>query len=182
MDAFQPEVVHIPIHCAGKRAPCPHCGKKAHRKKVLQRQVRTIQYQKIAYLDITYGEYEARCGCCRYFRTSPPGVQPRAEYDNRVRQAVLDRILDDAMSVEGVLRAMQRDFCLDLSTGFVYDCLHQAVQSLDMAEHRQQVLARFSGTLCVDELHLGVYTLLLATDPLAGGQSRLAPGSPATKL
>jgi hypothetical protein len=29
------------------------------------------------------------------------------------------------------------------------------------------VLARFSGTLCVDELHLGRYTLLLATDPLA---------------
>jgi transposase-like protein len=29
------------------------------------------------------------------------------------------------------------------------------------------VLQRFSGTLCVDELHLGVYTLLLATDPLA---------------
>jgi hypothetical protein len=29
------------------------------------------------------------------------------------------------------------------------------------------VLQRFSGTLCVNELHLGVYTLLLATDPLA---------------
>jgi hypothetical protein len=29
------------------------------------------------------------------------------------------------------------------------------------------VLQRFSGTLCVDELHLGVSTLLLATDPLA---------------
>src|SRR5690349_13450764 len=29
------------------------------------------------------------------------------------------------------------------------------------------VLRRFSGTLCVDELHLGAYTLLLATDPLA---------------
>ncbi len=35
-----------------------------------------------------------------------------------------------------------------------------------LAEHRQQVLARFSGTLCVDELHLGKYTLLLATDPI----------------
>ena len=29
------------------------------------------------------------------------------------------------------------------------------------------VLERFSGTLCVDELHLGRFTLLLATDPLA---------------
>jgi len=31
----------------------------------------------------------------------------------------------------------------------------------------QQVLERFSGTLCVDELHLSKYTVLLATDPLA---------------
>ncbi len=35
-----------------------------------------------------------------------------------------------------------------------------------MAEHRRWVLERFSGTLCVDELHLGRHTLLLATDPL----------------
>ena len=38
---------------------------------------------------------------------------------------------------------------------------------LDMAAHRRTVLEHFSGTLCVDELHLGRFTLLLATDPLA---------------
>ena len=38
---------------------------------------------------------------------------------------------------------------------------------LNLAAHRRIVLQRFSPTLCVDELHLGVYTLLLATDPLA---------------
>ena len=35
-----------------------------------------------------------------------------------------------------------------------------------MAEHRRKVLDLFSGTLCVDELHLGRFILLLATDPL----------------
>jgi len=35
-----------------------------------------------------------------------------------------------------------------------------------MAEYRRWTLANFSGTLCIDELHLGRYTLLLATDPL----------------
>jgi hypothetical protein len=38
--------------------------------------------------------------------------------------------------------------------------------SIDLAEHRRWVLDRFRGTLCVDELHLGRSTLLLATDPL----------------
>src|SRR5260370_36298782 len=36
-----------------------------------------------------------------------------------------------------------------------------------MAAHRRKVLAHFSGTLFVDELHLGRFTLLLATDPLS---------------
>jgi transposase len=45
--------------------------------------------------------------------------------------------------------------------------LQAAAAELDMAAHRAQVLRCFSGTLCVDELHLGQYTLLLATDPLS---------------
>jgi len=45
--------------------------------------------------------------------------------------------------------------------------LHRETARLDMAEYRHWALEQFSGTLCVDELHLGRYTLLLATDPLA---------------
>ena len=166
MDANAPTVVYIPVSCAPLKAPCPHCGKLAKRVRTGEREVRTIAYRQIAYLRITYGEYEPRCRCCRSFRTSPDEVMPRCQYDNKVRQAVLDRILDDALNVEATLRSLKRDFHLDLSTGFVYDCLHDAVARLQMSEHRQQVLAVFSGTLCVDELHLGKYTLLLATDPL----------------
>ncbi len=36
-----------------------------------------------------------------------------------------------------------------------------------MAAHRRHGPGRFGGTLCVDELHLGRFTLLLATDPLS---------------
>jgi hypothetical protein len=54
-----------------------------------------------------------------------------------------------------------------LSVGFVYDCLHDMLHRTEMAEHRKMVLELFSGTLCVDEIHLGRYTLLLATDPLS---------------
>jgi Transposase len=166
MEIVHPHVDTIPVRCCPKKAPCPTCGKLAPRKDVHHRMVRTIAYKKVVFLEITYGEYRARCGCCTTFRTTPPGVEPRALYDNKVREAVLDRILDDGMSVERVIDSMRRDFLLDLSLGFVYDCLHHEVQHLDMADHRRWVLERFSGTLCVDELHLGRYTLLLATDPL----------------
>jgi len=108
----------------------------------------------------------ARCPCRKTFCTTPPDVEPKARYDNAVRRAVLDRILDDGLSVERVIASMRRDFLLDLSDGFVYDCLDWQARRLDLADHRRWVLDRFSGTLGIDELHLGKKTLLLATDPL----------------
>lgn len=165
MDAKAPERV-IAVRCAPKKAPCPSCGKLGRRKRTHQRDVRTIAYKEIAILRITYGEYESRCDCCKSFRTHPDDVLPKAKYDNKVREAVLEGILEDQLNVEAVRRRMQRDFLLDLSTGFVYDCLHDAARQLDLAQHRQEVLARFSGVLCIDELHLGKFTLLLATDPV----------------
>ncbi|MBI3821272.1 MAG: hypothetical protein HY289_01175 [Planctomycetes bacterium] len=57
------------------------------------------------------------------------------------------------MNVEATLHNLQRDFLLDLSSGFVYDCLFDAAAALDMAEHRHKVIERFRGVLCVDEIH-----------------------------
>jgi transposase-like protein len=166
METVSPHVRTIPVRCAPSKAPCPTCGTLGRRKATHNRRVRTIAYKRVVYLDVTYGEYRARCRCCKTFRTTPPGVEPKAHYDNTVRQAVLDRILDDGMSAERVIASMRRDFYLDLSDGFVYDCLDWQAKRLDLADHRRWVLDRFSGTLCVDELHLGRTTLLLATDPL----------------
>ena len=166
MEIKPPHVRTIPLKYAPGQAPCPTCGKLGTRKDILHRQVRSIAYKQVVYLDLTSGEDRTRCDCCTTFRTTPPGVDPRALYDNKVPEAVLDRILEDGMSVERVLHAMHRDFFLDLSDGFVSDCLDHEARRLDMADHRRFVLERFRGTLCVDELHLGRSTLLLATDPL----------------
>jgi Transposase len=168
MGTDTPTTVFIPAHCAPKKAPCPKCGKKGRRKRELPpRLVRTVAFKKIAYLKITCGEYQARCGCCKTFRSTPEGVLPRAQYDNKVRDLVLDRILKDGMNIEQTIESLQREFLLDLSTGFIYDVLHSRTQELDMSEHRRMVLEQFSGTVCIDELHLGSFTLLLATDPLS---------------
>jgi Transposase len=167
MGTEAPTSIVIPVHCAPKKAPCPDCGKRGRRKRTLTRIVRTVAYQAVAVLEVTYGEYAARCGCCTTFRNSPEGVPPKAKYDNKVRDLVLDRLLKDGMSVERALASIRREFLLDLSTGFVYGVLRDRAAELDMAAHRRMVLDRFSGTLCVDELHLGRFTLLLATDPLA---------------
>ena len=151
---------------APKHAPCPHCGTPGVRKQTRTRTVRALAYRSILILKVTTAEYRAACGCCRTFRTHLEGVEPKAQYTNAVREAVLDRLLEDRMSVERLQAALRRDFLLDLSAGFVYDCLRWKVAQLDLAAHRAWTVEHFSGTLCVDELHLGRYTLLLATDPL----------------
>ena len=145
MGTGAPTLVVIPVHGAPKKAPCPRCGKLGRRKRTFTRRVRTVAFKNVAYLEITCGEYAARCGCRKTFRNSPEGVLPRAAYDNKVRDLVLDRVLQDGMSVERTLESLKREFLLDLSTGFVYDVLRDQAGRLDIAAHRRKVLGNTAG-------------------------------------
>jgi hypothetical protein len=164
MDAARVRVLRQ--SCAPKSFPCPQCGTPGRRKDTHTRSVRDIAFGEIALIEVTVGEYRAACDCCKTFRSHVEGIEPRAEYTNRVRDAVIDRLLDDGMSLHRLQQAMRRDFLLDLSDGFLYDCLDWKVRQTDMPGYRRWTLDNFSGTLCIDELHLGHRTLLLATDPL----------------
>jgi len=164
MDAARVRVLRQ--SCAPKSFPCPRCGQIGHRKDTHTRLIRDIAFREVAIIELTVGEYRATCSCCKSFRSQVPGIEPRAEYTNRVRDAVIDRLLDDGMSLHRLQQSLQRDFLLNLSDGFLYDCLDWKVRQTDMPGYRQWTLDNFSGTLCVDELHLGHRTLLLATDPL----------------
>lgn len=155
------------IHCAPKHAPCPRCGLLGVRKRTLDRQVRSIAYRRLAFLHVFYGEYDALCDCCKSFRNHPTEILPRVDYDIAVRHAVLDRLLEDGLNVERTRVAMKRDFFLDLSTGFIYDCLDWQLRQINLPEQRRLGLEQFSGVLCIDELHLGKFIVLLATDPIA---------------
>jgi hypothetical protein len=79
----------------------------------------------------------------------------------------LDRILVDKPNFSTVQKAMKRDFYLELSTGFFYDCLEYAVRKFEGAEFRAKVLSEFSSNLRVDEIPLGHRVVLLASDLLA---------------
>src|SRR5205085_2899540 len=129
--------------------------------------VRSIAYLKVVWLQVFYAEYTARCSCRKYYRSCPPNVCPKADYDNLVREAVLNHILGDGLNVQRTLAAMKRDFLLELSTGFIYDCLEWGLTRLGQVEQRRSALKHQSGIICIDELHLGEHTLLLATDPIA---------------
>jgi hypothetical protein len=167
MDAIEPRVCVVKRFCAPNSFPCPHCGKRGRRVRTHTRPVRDIAYGEIRIVELTVGEYRARCSCCKTFRSHAEGIDARAQYTNRVREAVIDRLLDDSMSMERLHEALQRDFHLELSQGFLYDCLDWKVRQVDLPAYRRWTLENFSGTLNLDEIHLGHRTLLLATDPLS---------------
>jgi hypothetical protein len=166
MEAIDPRVRTIQQSCAPTTFPCPHCGKHGRRKDTHTRKVRDIAFGEILIIELTVGEYRARCSCCKTFRSQVEGIEPRAEYTNRVRDTVVSRLLEDGMSVRRMQESLHREFLLDLSDGFLYDCLDWKVRQTDMPAYRQWTIANFSGTLNIDELHLGQHTLLLATDPI----------------
>ena len=117
MGTDAPTIVFIPVHCAPKKAPCPKCGKLGKRKRTCTREVRTVAFKAVAYLKITYGEYKAQCECCTTSRNTPEGVLPKAHYDNKVRDLVLDRIIKDGMSIERILESLRREFLLNCPRG-----------------------------------------------------------------
>ncbi len=163
----QPGEKVVPVRCQPLHYPCPTCGQLGQRRHRYDRFVRSLAYGSVVWLHVFYAEYRARCGCRKYYRSCPPNVCPKADYDNLVREAVLNRILDDGLNVQRTLAAMRRDFLLPLSSGFVYDCLEWGLARLAHQDQRRRNARQCSGTVSIDELHLGEYTLLLCTDPIA---------------
>lgn len=163
----QPGDKVVPVRCQPATYPCPTCGQHGHRRHRYHRFVRSLAYGSVLWLHVFYAEYRARCSCRKYYRSCPPDVCPKADYDNLVRQAVLNRVLDDGLNVQRTLAAMKRDFRLELSSGFVYDCLDWGLACLRHGDQRRRNAKQSSGVVCIDELHLGEYTLLLCTDPLS---------------
>src|SRR5438874_3743204 len=92
MGTDAPTTITLPVDCAPKKAPCPTCGKHGRRKRKLPpRRVRTVAYKAVVYLEITCGEYQAKCVCCSTLRNTTEGVLLKALYDTNFTELVLVR-------------------------------------------------------------------------------------------
>lgn len=167
----QAQVIHAkPIiqtkRRAKKRHPCPTCGKKGWRKRIKSLLVRHLAHQVPAFWRIIVGVYAATCACTKFFTSTVEGVALRAGYTDAVRRKVVDLIVRDHLPLRKVQTHLKEDFALEVSVGFIYDCLNWAEAKIDKAAYWQWVLRNFSGVMCVDEVHDCGRTILVATDPL----------------
>ena len=166
METIGPHVRTIPVRCAPAKPPVPRAASLGNARPSTTAGSAPSPTSRSSSSTSPTASTGPVATAARHSAPPRRASNPGRCTTTRSVQAVLDRILEDGMSVERVIASMRRDFLLDLSDGFVYDCLDWQVRRLDLADHRRWVLDRFSGTLCVDELHLGQMTLLLATDPL----------------
>jgi hypothetical protein len=150
-----------------KYAPCPHCGKKGKRKRVLTRRVRHVAaLHRRSWIEAEVGVYQARCDCCKYFQAAIPGVPYRGRYSYEVRNTVANALIRDRMPYALVIGRMREDYGLTLSLGYIHACFLWAHEQIDREEHWKFVVSHFSGVLCIDEVHDSGRTILFATDPL----------------
>jgi transposase len=150
-----------------KYYPCPHCGQKGKRKRVLTRRVGHVAalYRR-SWIEAEVGVYQARCKCCQFFQAAIPGVPYRGRYSYEVRNTVANALIRDRMPYGVVIRRMQEDYGLTLSLGYIHACFLWAHNQIDREEHWDFVVSHFSGVLCLDEVHDSGRTILFATDPL----------------
>jgi len=101
MDAKAP-AKSIDVIYAPRKMRCPKCGILACRKRLRLRRVRSLSFKEELWLDVQHGEYIAKCSCCVSFRCCPLGISSKAKYDDKVRHAVLDRVLKDNLNLSTV--------------------------------------------------------------------------------
>jgi transposase-like protein len=151
----------------GSFSPCPTCGKRGRRAKIIERKVPHIALGHRAWIRGRVGVYEAKCTCCKYFQSPIPGVPKGGKYSLEVRNMVANSLVRDRLPYRKVQERMQEDFCLSLSIGYIHNCFIWAHEQIDTAERRAWAVANFSGVLCIDEVHDSGRVLLYATDPIS---------------
>ena len=150
-----------------KYYPCPQCGQKGKRKRVLTRRVRHVAVlYRCSWIEAEVGVYQARCDCCKYFQAAIPGVPYRGRYSYEVRNTVANALIRDRMPYGLVIKRLEEDYGLALSLGYIHACFLWAHEQIDSEAHWAFVVSHFSGVLCIDEVHDSGRPILFATDPL----------------
>lgn len=152
---------------APKYYKCPHCGVKARRVRKWTKTYRDIAYGREAYLWITYGAYECRHGCGKYFVGQTPWAPKRAKYTYAVRDAVINGLVRDRMSYLRLRRRMQEDHLVFLGLGTMFRWFNEAAEQPDFFRQFEEWSGKqFSGVVCIDEVYERKMRIFIATDCL----------------
>jgi transposase len=161
------------LRYGGAEAPCDRCGRPALRVWDVERTAIDLALDHPVLLLVEVSVHHC-AACAHYFRVQPPFLRPGTSYTTRVVAKAVASVYRDGMAIRRVSRRLAEDFWVQPSEAMIRHWCRAYTDGLDFAEaHQAEVIAEFSGVLCVDEVYHGELALLLAVDPAAPDGDRL---------
>ena len=138
---YVPHISHLGAHIEPRSnyrrfSACPTCGTTGQRVSAVERTVAHIALGRPAQMQARVGVYRARCGCCRYFQAPIPGIPPKGQYSDEVRNVVANSLVRDRLPDRMVQERMSEDFQLKVSLGYIHACFYWAYRQVNTEARR----------------------------------------------
>ena len=119
-----------------------------------------------------YREVRECLDCGKWLAPELDFVENSGRFTRRAKQKAITSVTEDGMPISRVPQRMWRDFHVRVAKSTVHDWVHaEAEADLGEAEYTQWVVARFSGVIGIDEVHVrdekgNKQYLVVAVDPI----------------
>jgi hypothetical protein len=169
---------HLPVQVVVvtpdySQTACPDCGGPTKCKRSYYIHPQDIDLERPTILQV-YREVRECCAptCKRRIAPELDFVAKGGRFTKRAKQKAIASVTEDGVPLERVPQRMWRDFHMRVVKSTVHEWVHaEAEADLGEAEYTQWVVARFSGVVGIDEVHLHdekgkKQYLVVAVDPI----------------
>lgn len=119
-----------------------------------------------------YREVRECLDCGKWFAPELDFVENSGRFTKRAKQKAIASVTEDGVPISRVPQRLWRDFHVRVAKSTVHDWVHEEAEAdLGEAEYTQWVVARFSGVVGIDEVHVrdekgNKQYLVVAVDPI----------------
>lgn len=152
---------------------CTTCGGPTKYKRSYHNHPQDINLEQPTILQVYREVRECRDPACKKrFAPELDFVDESARFTKRAKQKAIASVTEDGVPISRVPQRMWRDFQVRVAKSTVHDWVHaEAEADLGEAEYTQWVVARFSGVIGIDEVHVrdekgNKQYLVVAVDPI----------------
>jgi transposase len=152
---------------------CPDCDGPTECKRSYYIHPQDIHLEQPTMLQV-YREVRECCAesCGKRIAPALDFIEKAGRFTKQAKQKAIASVIEDGVPLERVPQRMWRDFHVRVAKSTVYEWVHaEAEADLGEAEYTQWAVARFSGVVGIDEVHLQDENgtkqyLVVAVDPI----------------
>jgi len=153
---------------------CPRCETLCHKHDTVIRYVEDIGYPEKRFFCLFLSVH--KCKRCEKAGEKPNSfrspvddiVEKWKHYGRDVRQKMKKSVKRDKMTYGNAAQMMREDFSLNIVPSTIWHAVNDDKEEIEKeySEYQDRVIAEFSGQMSFDEVYLGKYSIVVATDSL----------------